>query len=170
MRGPASRRNRQSDVYDFPEGFIDQPIPESSRNHSIPIRYISVTPFSQIDSLLLSPDLQYRIIQKGRVGAARRTLSAQLPFWKPEEIGTPDRIPAQDSPLLGYAHAQINYLSTPALTALPDAEEYGYSALFNDEEDFLLDPMDSILRLYPESHKRYIEDQEILFTKRRRLD
>jgi hypothetical protein len=58
----------------------------------------------------------------------------------------------------------------PHLTALPDVEESEYSALFNDEEDFSLDPTDSILRLYPESYKHYIEDQEKSFAKRRRLD
>jgi hypothetical protein len=42
--------------------------------------------------------------------------------------------------------------------------------LFNDEDDCSLDPTDAILRLYPESYKCYIEDQEILFAKRRRLD
>src|ERR1700692_3226366 len=90
MRGPASRRNRASDAYDFPEGFVDQPIPESSRNHSIPIRYISVTPF-QIDSLLLSPNLQYpNYPEKEELEPLEEPLSAQLPFWKPEEIGTPD--------------------------------------------------------------------------------
>jgi len=74
MQGPASRCNRACDAYDFPEGFIDQPIPESSRNHSIPIWYISLTP-SQPDqqSPSIAESTVPELSRKGRVGAARRT-------------------------------------------------------------------------------------------------
>ena len=128
--------------------------------------------FSQIDSLLLSPDLQYpNYPEKEELEPLEEPLSAQLPFWKPEEIGTPDRDTSSGLAALRLRHTLKSITCQfPHLTALPDAEEYEYSALFNDEEDFSLDPTDSILRLYPESHKRYIEDQEISFSKRRRLD
>src|ERR1700676_4473667 len=172
MRGPASRRNRQSDAYDFPEGFVDQPIPESSRNHSIPIQYISLTP-SQPDrqSPSIAESTVPELSGKGRVRADRRTTQRSTAFLETRRnrtarSGTKSRLAA-----LRLRHTLKSITcQLPHLTALPDTEEYKYSALFNDEEDFSLDPTDSILRLYPESYKRYIEDQEISFAKRRRLD
>src|ERR1700692_2930620 len=81
MQEPASRRNRASDAYNFPEGFVDQPIPESSRNHSIPIRYISVTPFqSDQQSPSIAGSTVPELARKGRVGAARRTTQRSTAF------------------------------------------------------------------------------------------
>jgi hypothetical protein len=92
-------------------------------------------------------------------------------FWKQEEISMPDRDTNLGLAALGLRHMLKSITcQLPHLTALPDTEEYKYSALFNNEKDFSLDPTDSILRLYPESYKHYIEDQEISFAKRRRLD
>jgi len=146
------------------------------QNHPEIIAYLFGTFHSpllnQIDSPLLSPDLQYlNYPEKEELEPLEEPLSAQLPFWKPEEISTPDQDINSGLAALRLRH-MLKSITCQLLhlTALSDAEEYEYSALFNDEEDFSLDPTDSILRLYPESHKRYIEDQEISFAKRRRLD
>src|SRR5882762_4385636 len=81
MQGPASRRNRASNAYDFPEGFVDQPIPESSRNHSIPIRYISLTPFqSDRQSPSIAESTVSELSRRGRVGVARRTSQRSTAF------------------------------------------------------------------------------------------
>src|SRR5882762_2854141 len=81
MQGPASRCNRAIYAYDFPEGFVDQLIPESSRNHSIPIQYISLTP-SQPDrqSPSIAKSTVPKLSRKGRVGAARRTTQRSTAF------------------------------------------------------------------------------------------
>jgi len=119
MRGPASRRNRQSDAYDFPEGFIDQPIPESSRNHSIPIRYISVTPIqSDRQSPSIAGSTVPELSRKGRVGAARRTSQRSTAFLETRRIVRQIGIPAQDSPLLGYA-TRSNQLLVNSRTSPP---------------------------------------------------
>jgi hypothetical protein len=146
------------------------------QNHPEIIAYLFGTFHSpllnQIDSPLLSPNLQYpNYPEKEELEPLEEPLSAQLPFWKQEEIDTPNRDTNLGLAALRLRHT-LNTLTNqlPHLTALPDVTELEYSALLNDEENFSLDPTDSILRLYPESYKHYIEDQEKSFAKRRRLD
>jgi hypothetical protein len=143
------------------------------QNHLEIIAYIFGTFHSpllnHIDSPLLSPNLQYpNYPEKEELEPLEEPLSTLLPFWKQEEIDTSNRDTNLGLTTLKLRH-MLNSLTNqlPHLTALPDVEEPEYSALFNDEENSSLDPMDSILRLYPESYKHYIEDQERSFAKRR---